>query len=218
MNPFELDPYKRNNPIFPSITGTPPPVAPLSAFHTLFAENQWTSKPLAGVTFDLPKKPRLFASYHHKNDQYWYNRFAGLFGKTYDLFSDTSIGRLIESDDPIYQSRKIREDHITGSSITVVLIGAETWKRKHVDWEIFATLEKKHALLGIVLPTYVKNLQNQILVPDRFYDNVTSGFAHWLHWTEQPAAIIAAISATQTRANNTALIRNGRQQLGRNLS
>lgn len=168
--------------------------------------------------FDLPKKPSVFISYHHRNDQYWYDRFSTIFGDTYDLFSDTSVNRRIDSDDPDYQSRKIREDHITGSSITVVLLGAETWKRKHVDWEIHSTLEKEHALLGLVLPTHVTNAAGQTIVPDRFYDNLHSGFAHMATWSENPSDVAGAIASAKLKAKSTHLIRNSRAQFLSNRS
>jgi hypothetical protein len=68
------------------------------------------------------------------------------------VITDTSIDRRIGSDDVDYHQQVIREQHITGSSVTVVLCGAETWKRRWVDWEIQMTLNKRHALLGICLP------------------------------------------------------------------
>jgi len=212
MNPF--DPKK--NP--------PPPSDPFSWLKqrpipppNLFSK--FPSKParLADMFFNLPKKPDVFVSYHHKNDQGWYDRFSTLFGDAYNLFNDTSIGRKIDSDDPIYQSRKIREDHITGSSITVLLIGAETWKRKHVDWEVYSTLEKKHALLGIVLTTRTTNAAGLIIVPARFHENLQSGYAHMVHWSERPADVKAAVDSAKLKAKNTLLIRNGLEQLSYNL-
>jgi hypothetical protein len=49
-------------------------------------------------------------------------------------------------------SRVIREDYIKGSSITIALCGAQTWKRRFIDWEIASTLHHEHALLGILIP------------------------------------------------------------------
>ena len=70
-----------------------------------------------------PLKPKVFVNYHHKNVQGWYDRFSKLFAGKYGILTDTSIGRKIDSDDPIHQSRTTRENHISGNSITVVLIG-----------------------------------------------------------------------------------------------
>jgi hypothetical protein len=36
--------------------------------------------------------------------------------------------------------QKIRDEYLHDSTVTVVLIGSETWKRKHVDWEIAASI------------------------------------------------------------------------------
>ena len=49
--------------------------------------------------------------------------------------------------------------YLKDSTVTVVLIGEETWKRKHVDWEIGSSLRQtqnnsRSGLLGIILPTY----------------------------------------------------------------
>ncbi len=83
---------------------------------------------------------KVFISYHHRGDQEWSNRFTKLFAEHYEIFYDNSLDGRIRSDDPEYIHRAIREDHIVGSSITIVLCGAETWKRKYVDWEIHSTL------------------------------------------------------------------------------
>ena len=164
-----------------------------------------------------PVKSKAFISYHHRGDQYYYNRFSALFSDQYEVFTDNSVDRLIDSDDSDYQSRKIREDYITGSSITILLCGAETWKRKHVDWEIHATLAKSHALLGIVLPSALKTFDNKIIVPDRFYYNCVTGYARWMHWSEN-VEIVAREIALVLKNVNPALIDNSWPQMGKNLS
>ena len=78
---------------------------------------------------------------------------AGVFADDYEVIQDNSVEREIDSNDAEYVTRRIREDFITGSSCTVVLCGAETPQRKFVDWEIKATLDKEHGLIGINLPT-----------------------------------------------------------------
>jgi hypothetical protein len=45
--------------------------------------------------------------------------------------------------------QRIRDKHITGTSCTIVLCGSLTPWRKYVDWEIKATLDKEHGLIGI---------------------------------------------------------------------
>ncbi|HOP81030.1 MAG TPA: TIR domain-containing protein, partial [Armatimonadota bacterium] len=134
---------------------------------------------------NLVAKRKVFVSYHHGNDQYWYDRFSGLFSDTYDIVYNKSLERRIDSDDPAYVDRRIRENYIVGTSITIVLCGAETWKRKYVDWEIYATLYCEHALLGICLPTAL-DTGNGKRAPDRFVENWKTGYAHWMHWSEDP--------------------------------
>ena len=73
--------------------------------------------------------------------------------------------------------RKIREDYLTDSTVTLVLIGDETYKRKYVDWEIASTLRndpnnKRSGLLGIYLPG-----KSDSEVPYRLQDNVDCGYA-----------------------------------------
>ncbi len=197
----------------------PRPKPPPASIFDLIAPTQ--SSPSVGALGSLlakPVKPKVFVSYHHKNDQWWYDQFSRLFAGSYDLFTDTSIERIIDSDDPLYQSRKIREDHISGSSITVVLIGAETWKRKHVDWEIHATLEKKHALLGIALPGHATTFRGEVIVPDRLYDNLVSGFATWIHWLNDAATVSNAITNARQLVKAPNKTVNSRPQMGRNLS
>ncbi len=73
-------------------------------------------------------------------------------------------------------------------SVTIVLIGERTGHRKWVDWEIWASLRgythpydqtksfKPNGLLGIYLPVSSHS------VPDRFQDNLDSGFAVSMSW------------------------------------
>ena len=38
--------------------------------------------------------------------------------------------------------QKIRDEYIRDASVTIVLIGPCTWQRRHVDWEIGASIRK----------------------------------------------------------------------------
>lgn len=132
-----------------------------------------------------PVKHRVFVSYHHGGDQAYYNAFSTAFHDTYDVIYDNSLERRVDSDDVDYVMRRIRENYITGSSCTIVLVGAETWGRKYVDWEIKATLDKEHGLIGVYLPTAAKDPStNSIVVPARLHDNIESGYALWLSWQQ----------------------------------
>jgi len=124
----------------------------------------------------------VFVSFHHGNDQYYFDLFIGTFGESYDVFYDQSLDGHIRSDDPEYVNRAIREDNIRGSSLTIVLCGRETGKRKYVDWEIYSTLHYEHALLGIILPTAQMTCDGKIIVPGRLHANLVSGYAHLMNW------------------------------------
>lgn len=168
--------------------------------------------------FGQPVKPRVFVSYHHENDQWDYDKFSRLFSDTYDMITDTSVDRNIESHDTEYQMRRIREDYIKGSSVTVVLCGKESYKRKFIDWEICATLNKEHGLLGIILPDNKAGYDGKYSVPGRLHDNIQSGYAHWFHWTDNPTELVTAIQLARDLSKKTTLIRNGRDTMKRNLS
>ncbi len=73
----------------------------------------------------------------------------------------------------------IRDDFIADASVTLVLIGPETWRRKHVDWEIGSSIRKtkknsRCGLLGILLPNhpdYHKPTYVSGNIPPRLADN-----------------------------------------------
>jgi len=165
-----------------------------------------------------PPKRKVFVSYHHGGDQAWYDCFARTFSETYDVLYDNSLQRRIDSDNTDYTDRAIRENNIFGTSATIVLCGADTWKRKYVDWEIYATLYYKHALLGIALPTASRNATGQVIVPDRLHLNIQSGYAGWMAWTDSPVLIAGQIEGAIALASNTSRISNEDQKMTRNLS
>jgi hypothetical protein len=148
-------------------------------------------------------------------------RFRDLFGGYYDLFYDKSLNIAIDSKNDIYVSRTIREDYITGSSITVVLCGLNTWRRKHVDWEIHSTLLREHALLGIKLPVPASYygppyFQTEYPMPERLFDNVISGFARTMSWSEDPWVVRAAIEGALEAGKQKRFIQNGAPKKFRN--
>ncbi len=93
--------------------------------------------------------------------------------------------------------QKIRDEYLHDSTVTVVLIGAETWKRKHVDWEIGASIRNtqyhpRSGLMGIILPTYPRSDQTKYdpyTIPPRLYNNIECGFAGIYNWSEDATAV-----------------------------
>ena len=144
---------------------------------------------------------KVFVSYHHDNDQCYKDYFKTLFADIYD----TMVSKSVEDGDihPNLKTdtirQKIRDENLRDSTVTVVLVGAETWKRKHVDWEIGSSLrhtEKnpRSGLLGIILPTYPrppgkpKSYYNHT-IPPRLYDNIKCDFAKIYPWTDDPNTV-----------------------------
>jgi hypothetical protein len=159
-------------------------------------------------------KRKVFISYHHANDQWYCDQFRQQMCGYFDLLTDNSLQRALNSDNTTYIDRKVREEYIWGSSVTIVLCGAQTHKRKFVDWEIAATLHYDHALLGIILPSCQSDGWTRI-VPARLQDNLNSGYAHSIPWGHDPYTIKHAIETAITK-NYLSLKRNTRAQMGRN--
>lgn len=138
----------------------------------------------AGLGTQGMTKRKVFVSYHHGGDQAYYNAFSRAFDSTYETITDNSLERKVDSENVEYVMRRIREGYITGSSCTVILVGAQTYTRKYVDWEIKATLDKDHGLIGVRLPTAVTGSEGKVVVPGRLHDNIVSGYAVWTSWEE----------------------------------
>ncbi|MFI5151341.1 MAG: TIR domain-containing protein [Bacteroidia bacterium] len=93
--------------------------------------------------------------------------------------------------------QKIRDEYLRDSSVTVVLIGAKTWQRKHVDWEISSSIRDteynpRSGLLGILLPTYPgypENKYSKYTIPPRLADNISAEYSKIYRWTDDPASI-----------------------------
>ena len=165
----------------------------------------------------MPAKRRVFVSYHHDADTTYYDQFVGAFSNAFEVLRDHSVDRQIDSDDPVYVMRRIREKYLTGASVTVVLCGRNTPGRKYVDWEISASLGQRMGLIGLKLPTVRTADNGGIIVPDRYYDNYRRGYAKWLDWgtiVGSPLALSNSIEASlQT---DKALIDDSRLRKRRN--
>ena len=142
------------------------------------------------------RRHKVFVSYHHENDQGSRNQFERLFADVYDIMDSRSvrIGAIPNGLTLDEISRRVRDDYLSDSTVTVVLIGKDTWRRKHVDWEIAATLRDTDAnprsgLLGILLPTHASHNREDYdpyTIPPRLHYNVKCGFADLYSWSESP--------------------------------
>lgn len=169
--------------------------------------------------FEAFAKPRIFVSYYHDEDQWWADRLSALFHDQYNIVTDRSLDEPVDSAMSDYLRRTIREQNIAGTSVTVILCGPNSWKRKWIDWEIQMTLNKDHGLLGVVLPTNTPRFwDGKHVVPDRLFANTQTGFAHWIHWTQDPSVFLAAVNEAKRRSALTSLIDNSAPTMERNLS
>ena len=84
---------------------------------------------------------KVFISHHHDNDQ-WYKEKLVEFGERYSIFVDRSVdtGDIPDEWTDRKIRREIRDRYFRDSTVTVVLVGRETRRRKHVDWEIHSSM------------------------------------------------------------------------------
>lgn len=162
----------------------------------------------------LGGKPRVFISYHHGGDQWYYNEFVRLFDDHYDVIEDRSLERRYDSADLDYVRWAVANNDIKGTSCTIVLCGSRTFERKFVDWEIKATLDDNHGLVGIALPSAPRDALNRsISVPSRLHYNIQSRYAPFHLWEELSAQNLSQWIATaqHNAANYRNLIYNPRE-------
>ena len=163
-------------------------------------------------------KSKVFVSYQHSRDQQAYRDFSRIFCDHYEAVEDNSLERAMDSNDPVYVMRRIREKHITGTSCTIVLCEAETPWRKYVDWEIDATLDKQHALIGVEFPTCTIASPGRVFVPNRLWDNINSRYAVWITWQAliQGGASFLQKTIEEAKGKPKGLIQNGRERMSQN--
>ena len=99
-----------------------------------------------------------------------------------------------------------------------MLCGADTWRRKYVDWEIKAALDQQMGILAIQLPTLLPTAAgSSVIVPGRLVDNIKSGYAVFTSWataTKTMDGISDLIEDSLTRSKK--LIDNSRAKRERN--
>lgn len=120
----------------------------------------------------------VFVSYSHRLDQDVVDEFRRKFGNDKMVFSDCSLENkdLSHLSDDTIKNNYIRPQ-LRLSSVTIVLIGAETGGRWWVDWEIYFSLRKsagneRNGILGILIPN------KQHYIPQRILDNLYKNKPH----------------------------------------
>jgi hypothetical protein len=102
---------------------------------------------------------KVFISYHHANDQQYKESLVQL-GIRYGVFQDWSVDSGDISDDlgDDIIREKVRDEYLRESTVTIVLVGLNTWGRKHVDWEVYSSMfngriNKRSGVLVVNLPS-----------------------------------------------------------------
>jgi hypothetical protein len=88
--------------------------------------------------------------------------------------------------------KKFRSETLKNIDVVLVLIGASTWKKKYVDWEIYASMlddeiTKRKGIIGLILPSredYEKGHFVRYTVPPRLYDNYHNGYIKIYNWKD----------------------------------
>ena len=134
------------------------------------------------MTTNQVPRHKVFISYYHADDQEYKNRLAqALNSKLID--KSVSPGDIHDENLPLDEiRRRIRDDHIADAVVTIVLIDPCTWQRKHVDWEISASIidranNERCGVVGLLLPTHPDYDQwpkdrNPCLIPPRLAQNI----------------------------------------------
>ena len=127
----------------------------------------------------MTQKRKVFFSFHEKDSEAR-DRLVKVLG-------DKIIDKSVHQDDikdfnlkTETVQQRIRDEHVAGSEVTVVLIGRCTWKRKHVDREIHSSLRDtpsnpRNGVIGILLKSHFNYDQTSVesrLIPPRVADNL----------------------------------------------
>ena len=187
---------------------------------------------LASSLYEAQTQPkrRCFISYHHADEQE-VQAFLYMYSNA-EVFTHRALGLdmandIVDSNDTNYVMRRIREQYMQNTSVTIVMVGQNTWKRRYVDWEIAASLRNgfdnpANGLLGIKLTSHVYGIQRY---PDRLNDNLnarggadgTPCYARCIPYPTNSAELQKAIEETyQRRQTQSYLINNARARLGYN--
>lgn len=163
---------------------------------------------------------KTFISYHH-DDEAEVASFINYFDHDKDVLISRGIGASMDGDiigsiNDAYIKQRIRDRYLRDSTVTIVLIGAATWGRKFVDWEISASLRNtstsnRNGLVAINLPSIADSYYKKL--PARLNDNLDGdlGYAKWMQCPSNARALATIIDdAFVRRATHSDLVDNSR--------
>jgi hypothetical protein len=161
---------------------------------------------------------KCFVSYHVADiDEV--TKFLDDFGSE---FIPRSVGvtdddDFVKSTDTEYIKRRIREEYLSDSTVTIVLLGTCTWSRKFVDWELSSSLRddsvnKQSGLLAMPLPSRNNSATLPARVGDNWFTDDSAGsYAEYQSYPTSLAGLRASIelafAARTAKADNTRPLR-----------
>ena len=168
-----------------------------------------------GVTIPRQiEKRKVFVSFYNKDNCYR-ESFDKLFD---DIFISKSVdkGDIASDNADDYVKHLIQNDYLADTSVLVILIGPSTKCRKHVDWEIYGSLDHKvgdhHAgFLGLKLPSHQDFGTGQHtydLLPKRLSENLKSHYAIIRDWTTDRVQMQEYVEIAFSNRTNDYLIKN----------
>lgn len=170
--------------------------------------------------YDVRRK--VFISYYH-GDQNAVNKFITDFS---GVFIPKAVGVkdgdfVFDSNNPQYIMRRIREEKLQDSTVTIVLIGSCTHSRRYVDWEIKASLQQGQTLPNGVIGINLPYMGSVGAAPDRLVDNLSrdeqgnqNGYARYYVYPSSGYELRRWIEdAHDARINRASLIHNGRDMM-----
>jgi len=168
-------------------------------------------------------KHKTFVSYYHKDDQQYREKFERLFR---DLVVSKSVdnGDIDSENSDEYIKQLIQSDYLKDTTVLVVLVGAKTKCRKHVDWEISGAISTRiggnSGLIGILLPTHPDYGKGKYLsenLPERLAKNIETGYAKLYDWSVDRVEVQNWIEiAFNSRGETSKIINKGIPQMQKN--
>lgn len=165
---------------------------------------------------------KCFISYHHA-DELEVENFIDTFDHNGNVLIARGIGAnmsgdIINSTNDDYIKAQIREKYLRDTSVTIVLVGRETWGRKFVDWEVGASLRNTptasaSGLLAIALPSTANHADRPL--PARVKDNVNgdNGYARWWKYPSTGEDLANLIEIAYSARTDKAYLRNNTRPL-----
>ena len=131
---------------------------------------------LVSTTVYDPARPTCFLCYHDA-DFSEVEAFVRRFGTAFvpRCIGVTPTDGYVDSPDDHYLMSRIRDQNLADSTITIVLLGQETWHQRFIDWEIAASLlegpvRRRNGILVMPLPS----MRNRAPLPERIRDNFSA--------------------------------------------